>query len=359
MTQTLDEDKCWQAVESRTLLPDTPFFYGVRSTGVYCRPSCPARRPRRSQVQFFAGPDAAEAAGFRACLRCRPRETAAPAETVEAVCRYIETHLDEVLNLATLSAQAGLSQSHLQRVFRRTAGVSPREYAAACRSECFKAQLQNGEPVMSALVEAGYGSTSRLYAQPPLGMTPTEYKRGGKHMAVTYALTDTPLGRMLVAATAKGVCAVTLGDTDTELQAALTQEFPSATLTQDNSGLAEWVQMLVQHLAGEQPHLDLPLDVRATAFQRRVWRELQAIPSGETRSYTQVAEAVGSPGGARAVASACASNPVALAVPCHRVVRGDGSLSGYRWGTQRKQALLEREKSEAREFPPAPNNGGA
>ncbi len=340
----LDENQCWQAVESRTARPDRPFFYGVRSTKIYCRPACPARRPDRSKVEFFADAAEAEAAGFRACLRCRPCETAMLAEKVASACRYIETHLKETVNLAVLSTQAGLSPAHFQRVFRRMAGVSPREYAAACRAGQFKTHLKNGEPVTSALMDAGYGSTSRLYEQSPLGMTPTQYKRGGE-MTITYTLADTPLGKMLVAATAKGICAVTLGEGDAELEASLAKEFPSATLTRDDSGLAEWKETLEQHLAG-QPHLDLPLDVRATAFQRRVWQELQTIPSGETRSYTQIAEALGSPTAARAVARACASNPVALVVPCHRVVRGDGSLSGYRWGVGRKQALLDREKQE-------------
>lgn len=349
----LDEDKCWQAVENRAVLPDLPFFYGVRSTKIYCRLDCPARRPQRSQVQFFADAGDAEAAGFRACLRCRPRESAVLAGVIASVCRYMETHLEETMNLITLSTQANLSPAHFQRVFRRVVGVSPREYAAACRTQNFKAQLKNGQSVTSALMDAGYGSTSRLYEQSPLGMTPTQYKRGGGDMTVTYTLADTPLGKMLVAATAKGICAVTPGDTETELEAALVREFPAARLTRDDSGLAEWKETLERHLAGSQPHLDLPLDVRATAFQRRVWQELRSIPSGETRSYAQVAEALGIPTAARAVASACASNPVALAVPCHRVVRGDGSLSGYRWGVQRKQAILEREKQE-KESPPGP-----
>ncbi len=347
MTQPLDENKCWQAVETRAAVPEMPFFYGVRSTKIYCRPNCPARRPMRGQVQFFVNSDAAEAAGFRACLRCRPRETAARADAIAAVCRYIKAHLDEDLSLTALSAQVDLSPAHFQRIFRRIVGVSPREYAAACRAEQFKEHLRSGEPVTAALVDAGYGSTSRLYERSPLGMTPTAYMRGGERISITYTLSDTPLGRMLVAATLNGVCAVTLGDTDAELEAALVREFPVAGLTRDSDNyLAEWVAALVRHLGGKQPHLDLPLDVRATAWQRRVWQELQAIPFGETRSYTQIAEAVGKPTAARAVASACASNPVALLVPCHRVVRGDGGLSGYRWGVGRKHALLEREKKE-------------
>jgi len=358
MTLTLSEDECWQAVQSRETSLSEPFFYAVRSTKIYCRPSCPSRRPNRVQVEFFAVPEDAEAAGYRACLRCRPRRAAAQAEAIAGACRsienHIENHLDEALDLTTLSALTGLSPAHFQRVFRRMAGVSPREYAAACRMAQFKDSLQSGAAVTSALVEAGYGSTSRLYEQAPaqLGMTPTAYRRGGENMSIAYTITATPLGQMLVAATPKGICTITLGDSDLELEAALRREYPAAAITpdeagaEDKAGMAEWVAALVRHLAGQQPALDLPLDVRATAFQRRVWQELQAIPYSETRSYTQVAEAIGRPLAARAVARACASNPVALAVPCHRVVRGSGELSGYRWGVPRKQALLEREKLE-------------
>ncbi len=347
MTLTLSEDQCWQAVQSREENLNSPFFYAVRSTKIYCRPSCPSRRPRRDQVAFFLAPDDAEAAGYRACLRCRPREAAAQAETVAGACRYIESHLDEALDLLTLSAQAGLSPAHFQRVFRRLTGVSPREYAAACRLKQFKHGLQGGETVSCALVDAGYGSTSRLYEQSPaqLGMTPTAYRRGGESILIAYTITATPLGQMLVAATGRGICAITLGDSDSELETALRREFPAAAIIEDKAGMADWVAALVRHLTGEQPDLCLPLDVRATAFQRRVWQELQAISYGETRSYAQVAEAIGRPTAARAVARACASNPVALAVPCHRVVRGSGELSGYRWGVPRKQALLEQEKS--------------
>ncbi len=352
MEHLLDDHACWDAVERRTALPETPFVYGVRSTGIYCRPDCPARRPARAQVQFFADPAAAETAGFRACLRCRPRDAAAHAAAVRAACRFIEAHIGcGDLSLGTLAAQAGLSPAHFGRMFRRTVGISPREYAAACRTAAFKTRLQNGEPVTAALTEAGYGSTSRVYenASATLGMTPTAYKRGGAGAAITYALTPTPLGRLLVAATGRGLCAVTLGDTDAELEAALASEFPHAARIRDDGALAQSVAALVRHLAGEQPHLDLPLDVQATAWQRRVWQALGAIPSGETRSYAQIAAAVGSPQSARAVARACAANPVALVVPCHRVVRGDRSLSGYRWGIGRKQALLEREKTQQNE----------
>ena len=341
----LNEDECWQAVLSREVPLNAPFFYAVRSTGIYCRPSCPSRRPRRDQVTFFAAPEAAEAAGFRACQRCRPRDAAVQAEVMVNVCRHIESHLDEALPLATLSALACLSPSHFQRTFKQVIGVTPREYAAACRLEKFKDCLQHGEAVTAALVSAGYSSTSRLYEHSSiqLGMTPTAYKNGGGNVSVAYTITKTLLGQMLVAATDKGICAITLGDSEEELEAALRREYPAAVITQDESSLLDWAKTLVCHLAGQQPDLVLPLDVRATAFQRCVWQELQAIPYGETRSYTQIAEAIGRPTAARAVAQACASNPVALAVPCHRVVRGSGELSGYRWGIERKRALLEQE----------------
>ncbi len=317
MTLTMSENECWQAVQTREASLNAPFFYAVRSTNIYCRPSCPSRRPRRNQVEFFRNPDDAEAAGFRACLRCRLRQAAAQAEAIANACHYIESHLDEALSLITLSAQAGLSPAYFQRVFRRLAGVSPCQYAAACRMAQFKDSLQNGAAVTSALVDAGYGSTSRLYEQAPaqLGMTPTAYRRGGESISIAYTITETPLGQMLVAATPKGICVITLGDSAEELEAALCREYPAAAITQDERGLAGWVEALVRHLAGEQPELSLPLDVRMTAFQRRVWQELQAIPCGETRSYTQIAEAIGNPTAARAVARACASNPVALAVP--------------------------------------------
>ena len=296
-------------------------------------------------MTFFAAPEEAEAAGFRACLRCRPREAAAQAKAVAEVCRSLEANSDGAVTLAALAARAGWSASHLQRVFRRLTGVSPREYGAACRLAQFKKRLQSGEAVTAALVEAGYGSTSRLYEHALLGMTPSAYKRGGA-AAMVYATAETALGRMLVAATETGICAVTLGDSDEALVSTLLQEYPAAAITPDTGRLTEAVQALVRHLAGTQINLSLPLDVRATAFQRRVWQELQRIPWGETRSYTQVAAALGQPTAARAVAQACASNPVALIVPCHRVVRGDGHLSGYRWGTERKRALLAQEMAQ-------------
>jgi AraC family transcriptional regulator, regulatory protein of adaptative response / methylated-DNA-[protein]-cysteine methyltransferase len=348
--QTMHEENYWQAVLARDSRSNGTFVYAVRSTGIYCNPSCPSRRPQRDQVIFFPAPEAAEQAGFRPCRRCRPEETArleSQVELVRRACRYIEKNLDSPASLASLSAQVHLSPYHLQRIFKRIMGITPRQYAEACRLGRLKAQLKDGEPVTRALYDVGYGSSSRLYERAPsqLGMTPTVYRRGGPGMHINYTIVDCALGRLLVAATAKGICAVSLGDSDTVLESALFSEYPAAEITRDGDGvsLRQWVNALVSHLNGQQPHIDLPLDVQATAFQWRVWQELQAIPYGSTRSYSQIAQALGQPRATRAVAHACATNPVSLVIPCHRVVREDGTLGGYRWGLERKQQLLEQE----------------
>jgi AraC family transcriptional regulator of adaptative response/methylated-DNA-[protein]-cysteine methyltransferase len=296
---------------------------------------------------FFASPETAEREGFRPCRRCRPRDEDPHAEITRRVCCYIEDHLEEPLDLETLSLHADLSPAHLQRVFKSAMGISPRQYADACRIRRFKDRLRNGAAVTGAIYDAGYGSGSRLYerADAHLGMTPTTYRRGGKGMAIRYAIAPCPLGRLLVAATDRGICAVSIGDTDAELESALRWEFTEAHLQQDGTHLRDWVDSLLRHLDGEQPRLDLPLDLRATAFQWRVWTRLRTIPYGRTRSYAEVAEDIGEPRAARAVARACATNPAALVIPCHRVVRRDGRLAGYRWGAQRKRALLENERS--------------
>jgi AraC family transcriptional regulator of adaptative response/methylated-DNA-[protein]-cysteine methyltransferase len=354
--QIMYEENYWQAVLARDSRSNGTFVYAVRSTGIYCNPSCPSRRPQRDQVIFFPVPEAAEQAGFRPCRRCRPEETAKPESQVELVrraCRYIEQSLDSPPNLAALSAQVHLSPYHLQRVFKRIMGITPRQYAEACRLGRLKAQLKDGEPVTRALYDVGYGSSSRLYERAPsqLGMTPTAYRRGGPGMHINYTIVDGPLGRLLVAATAKGVCAVSLGDNDTMLESALFSEYPAAEITRDGDGvnLSQWVNALMSHLNGQQPHIDLPLDVQATAFQWRVWQELQAIPYGSTRSYSQIAQALGQPKATRAVARACATNPVPLVIPCHRVVRENGTLGGYRWGLERKQQLLAQEANVAQQ----------
>jgi len=265
------------------------------------------------------------------------------------LCAFIRANPDGPHTLAALGRQAGLSPAHLQRVFKRVVGVSPRQFADACRLDRLKTGLKGGETVTTAMFAAGYGSSSRLYekAGGQLGMTPGEYRNGGSRTTIRYATAKCDLGRVLLAATERGVCAVSLADTDSDLTDFLRTEFPAATVKRDDAALAAWLAELLRHLAGSAPHLELPLDVRATAFQRRVWEELRRIPYGQTRSYKEVAEAIGQPTAVRAVARACATNPVSVIVPCHRVVRGDGGLGGYRWGLQRKQALLDRERRDA------------
>jgi AraC family transcriptional regulator, regulatory protein of adaptative response / methylated-DNA-[protein]-cysteine methyltransferase len=348
----MNSEQKWQAVLKRDHDADGAFVYAVRSTGIYCRPSCPSRRPRREQVVFFAAPAAAEHDGYRACRRCHPRDYATrddqPAWIQQTRC-YIETHLDEPLTLDVLSAQANVSAYHLQRIFKRVLGVSPRQYAEALRLSRFKSRLKKGDSVTGALYEAGYGSSSRLYerASSQLGMTPSVYRNGGEGMQINYAIVDSPLGRLLVAATERGVCFVSLGDSERALIAELKHDYPAAEIERDETHLHAWVSAIVAYLQGRQTQLDLPLDAKGTAFQWRVWRELQAIPYGRTRTYGEIAEALGNPSASRAVGRACATNPVSLVIPCHRAVASDGKLTGYRWGVSRKQKLLEQEHSHA------------
>src|SRR5271157_336412 len=338
-----DEDR-WNAVVARDASRDGEFVFAVSSTGVYCRPSCAARRPRRENVQFFLGPVPAELAGYRACLRCRPKSASrTPSDGVKAICRYIEQHLDEPLTLARLGREFRQSPFHLQRRFKAILGITPREYADSCRLRLLKRQLQAGDSVTRAMYDAGYGSSSRLYERTAsqLGMTPDKYRRGAIAALIRYTCADSPLGRMLIAATERGVCAIQFGRSDGELIEGLKREFPFAARKPDSGVLASWASTLLRQLRGREIDSSLPLDIRATAFQRRVWTYLQSIPFGATRSYRQVAKAIGRPRAARAVARACATNPVAVAIPCHRVVREDGSMGGYRWGIERKKALLE------------------
>jgi AraC family transcriptional regulator of adaptative response/methylated-DNA-[protein]-cysteine methyltransferase len=267
-------------------------------------------------------------------------------EVIRDICRYIEANLEGPLTLADLGRRAGLSPQHLQRTFKRVTGISPRQYADACRLGRLKSRLRQRRTVTMALYEAGYGSSSRLYerASSQLGMTPATYQRGGRAMDIHYNLADCPLGRLLLAATERGVSAVYFGDNDAALEAALAREYPAARISRDNGRLRPWLAELLEHLRGRQPHLDLPLDVQATAFQWRVWQELRLIPHGTTRTYQEIAERLGQPTAARAVARACATNPVSVIIPCHRVVRGDGDLAGYRWGLERKRQLLDQER---------------
>jgi AraC family transcriptional regulator of adaptative response/methylated-DNA-[protein]-cysteine methyltransferase len=350
--QNLSRRRCLTAVASRDARLDSAFVYAVRSTGIYCRPSCPSRRPRSKQLQFFALPEAAERAGFRPCLRCRPQQAprSSQAEFVRRVCQAIEADVDRPADLRRLAAGAGMSAQHLQRSFRKAMGITPRQYADAIRIARLKSNLRKGTDVTTALYETGYGSASRLYekSDAQLGMTPATYRRGGSGMRISYTIADCSLGRVLVAATNRGVSAIYLGDKDEPLDAALRKEYPHAEIRRGTDGHSQWVLAIVRHLAGAQPQLELPTDVAATAFQRRVWEALRAIPFGTTRTYSEVARSLGRPTATRAVARACATNPTSIAVPCHRVIRTDGSLGGYRWGLHRKQLLLEQESRIAK-----------
>src|SRR5499427_1863628 len=342
-------DPRWDAVAARDSARDGEFVFAVSSTGVYCRPSCAARRPRRENVEFFAAPDAAERAGYRACLRCRPRAITGNLESdsAKAICRFIEQHLDEPVTLGRLAKEFRQSPFQLQRRFKAVLGVTPREYADACRLRSLKRNLQAGDSVTRAMYDAGYGSSSRLYERTAsqLGMTPDKYRRGAIAATIRYACADSPLGRMLIAATDRGICSIQFARTDSELVEGLKREFPFAARKADTGELRSWVDALLQHMRGKDLNSALPLDIRATAFQRRVWAYLQSIPFGATKSYSEVAKAIGNPKACRAVARACATNPVAVAIPCHRVVREDGSMGGYRWGMARKKTLLAMERS--------------
>lgn len=342
------QDEFWNAVLSKDRRFDSRFVFAVSSTGIYCRASCPSRRPRRENVSFFALPAAAESAGFRPCLRCRPgdvRTTDPQVEMVQQVCRMIEANDGEPITLEVLSDKVGVSSFHLQRTFKNIMGMSPSEYAQTRRMNHFKQSVQAGEKITNAIYDAGFGSSSRLYelASSQLGMTPATYGKGGRGAVIRYAIGDSPLGRLLVAATNKGVCSVRLGDSDDALTTELRQEFNAAEILLDESSLRSALAAVVDHLNDKTPRIDLPLDIRATAFQRQVWEQLQKIPVGETYSYAQVAKDIGQEKAVRAVARACATNPVALVIPCHRVIREDKGLGGYRWGLDRKKKLLERE----------------
>lgn len=341
-----DDDDRWRAALARDRASDGRFWTGVITTGIYCRPSCAARHPKRQNVRFFASPDAAEAAGLRACKRCRPRDTErADIELVRRVCERIDSDVGAAPTLAQLSDDLGVSQFHLQRTFRRVAGVTPKQYAAASRARRFKSELRGNNGVTRALYDAGYGSSSRAYdAAASLGMTPATYGRRGLGAEVAYTIAGCALGRLLVAATRAGVCSVLIGDDDDGLSAILHDEFSRATtITRDDELLGGWVDEIVALTEGRAPRADLPLDIRATAFQRAVWQELRRIPPGATRTYGEVARAIGRPAASRAVGHACGSNPVSVFIPCHRVVGRHGTLTGYRWGIERKRTLLASE----------------
>ena len=350
-TKATNDEQRWQTVVDHNAAFDGHFVYAVATTGIYCRPSCSSRRPRRENVKFFDCPAAAEEAGFRACLRCQPKSAAhlraddARSKNVRAICRYIERHLDEPVSLRTLGETFEMSPFHLQRTFKAALGITPKEYADSCRMEQLKRNLQSGQTVTNALYKAGYSSSSRLYerASQHLGMTPDKYRRGAIGAAIRFTTADSPLGRVLIAATEQGICAIRFGDSDNELEQGLRREYPFAARKRQDETLNTWKQKILEHLRGQKLDSSFPLDIQATVFQRKVWSYLQTIPRGETKSYSQVARAIGRPTATRAVARACATNSVALEIPCHRVVREDGGLGGYRWGIERKKKLLEME----------------
>jgi AraC family transcriptional regulator, regulatory protein of adaptative response / methylated-DNA-[protein]-cysteine methyltransferase len=348
----LNTEECWRAVQQRDAAQDGQFVFGVITTGVYCRPSCPARPALRRNVRFYETPSAAERDGLRPCLRCRPKSTDSGRNSarIRAVCRYIEEHSDTSLTLRDLAGQAGLSQFHFQRVFRAAVGLTPRQYLEGVRLGKLKQTLRTKGGVTEAVYETGYGSSSRVYERSDarLGMTPRQYQRGGRDVVITHVTLESTMGLLMIGATDRGLCFVQFGDTREGLLAALRQEYPAASIVEmpkKAEHLSGWRDALRRHLAGQQPQLDLPLDIRATAFQMRVWRYLQSIPYGEVRSYRDVAAAIGQPKAARAVARACAGNTLALVIPCHRVIRGNGEAGGYRWGLERKRALLAAESA--------------
>lgn len=343
-------DPRWAAVLARDAGADGRFVYSVASTGVYCRPSCGARTPRPENVSFHASRTDAEAAGFRPCKRCRPDLpplAERQADMVAALCRQIDD-ADTLPSLDALAASAGLSRFHLLRVFKAHTGLTPRAWAAARRAERLRERLADGATVTEAIADAGYGSTSRVYEKSarPLGMTPRRYRAGGADTDIRFAIAQCALGALLVAASDQGVCAIALGDDADALARDLQDRFPQARLSGDDADFARVVAQVVGFVEAPRIGLALPLDLRGTAFQQRVWAALRAIPPGQTLSYTELARRIGAPAAVRAVASACAANTLAVAVPCHRVVRTDGSLSGYRWGVARKRALLDRERSD-------------
>jgi AraC family transcriptional regulator of adaptative response/methylated-DNA-[protein]-cysteine methyltransferase len=337
----------WQAVATRDRRADGAFVYAVRTTGVYCRPSCPSRRPLRRNAEFFPVPAVAEQAGYRPCRRCRPRDAASTNQAVtltERACRAMEQAASP-LTLAALGRALGVSPGHLQRVFARVTGVSPRAYADALRAGRLRGALRSGTAISGAMYGAGYGSPSRIYDRTsPLGMTPGTYRKGGKGMQIGYTIAASPLGQVMVAATQRGLCFVSLGDSERGLERDLRHEFPEAEIHRSDRGLGRMVAAVLGAVRGKTPDQGLPLDIQGTAFQRLVWDELRRIERGKTLTYAELARRIGKPQASRAVAGACASNHLAVVVPCHRVVRSDGGLGGYRWGIERKAALLKSEK---------------
>jgi AraC family transcriptional regulator of adaptative response/methylated-DNA-[protein]-cysteine methyltransferase len=354
MSKTLlSEEARWKAVATKDRTADGRFVFGVVTTGVFCRPACPARTPNRRNVRFFATIADAAQAGLRPCARCRPLEPSQDARTgaiVSRICAFIRAHAADPLTLDALAARAGLSRFHFQRTFKSAVGITPTQYVEACPLARFKRRLRRGASVTEAIYDAGFGSSSRVYERVDtrLGMTPAEYRAGGAGVAISCGSASTPLGTLMVGATDRGVCFVQFGESHAALLAAVRAEYPGALVLEMRTPYPRqfdaWMTSLVGHLSNARQAVEVPMDVRATAFQLKVWRYLQSIPSGEVRTYAEVARDIGAPAAARAVGRACATNPVALVVPCHRVIRGDGALGGYRWGLERKRVLLDRER---------------
>lgn len=357
-------DPRWHAVLNRDAKADGRFVYSVATTGVYCRPSCGARRPRPENVRFHATPEAAENAGFRPCKRCRPKEVSATERNMQLVaklCREIED-AEAPLRLEELAASAGLSPFHLHRLFKSVTGVTPRAYMAAQRRKRVHDELPRRDTVTAAMYEAGYNSSGHFYADSNglLGMTPGDFRRGGAGVVIHFACGQASLGRVLVASTERGLCAILLGDDEAALIRELHERFPKASITASEEAYRDVVRHVVAFVDAPHTGLSLPLDVRGTAFQQRVWQALREIPAGKTASYTEIATRIGMPKAIRAVASACAANPLAVAIPCHRALRNDGALAGYRWGLDRKRALLDLEaenRPDVRQAPKAGVNG--
>ncbi len=347
--------KAWQQVLARDASADGQFFYGVKSTGIYCKPSCPSRRPERKNVSFYPTQAAAEAAGFRACLRCEPLRVAPKAdpqaEAIAKAAEFMSKHAGQRTSLDAVAEAAGVGKFAVMRGFKRVLGVTPGEFARAQRKERFREKIRTPKisraPITEAVYEAGFGSSSRLYedADQTLGMSPTAMKEGGAGETIRYAVTASPLGSMLIAKTDRGLCSVLFADNEGEAAVQLREQFPQAVLRRDDAALAASVKLVLANMKENASAAALPFHVRATAFQERVWRALREIPRGETRTYQQIAEAIGAPGAVRAVGTACGANPVAVVVPCHRVVGSNGRLTGYRWGVERKRKLLDMERA--------------
>jgi AraC family transcriptional regulator of adaptative response/methylated-DNA-[protein]-cysteine methyltransferase len=347
----LDFEQCWATLESRGAGASSGFFYGVRTTGVYCRPGCTSRLPLRRNTMFFETPAAAEAAGLRPCKRCRPTDGSAASRHVAAIekaCALLRKS-DTTPTLAELADAAGISRFHFHRVFKQITGATPRDYARTHRLGRFADKLDSGRPVAEAIYASGFGSSSRAYEAAPsgLGMTPGQRRRGGTGQVIRFVTVETPIGWALVAATERGICMTALADDRESLAGALRQRFPAAEMVAEDAGLKDWAGRIVRFITAPDRNLDLPLDIQGTAFQARVWRALQKIPFGKTASYTEIAATLGQPKAVRAVAQACAANKLALLVPCHRVIRSNGDLGGYRWGLERKRALLAVEHAAA------------